>query len=219
MEWLVHAVARLVRAAKTAYAEKMLFSGLFLFVFIVSVVVLAKLDLLPESKKVESAPLAALVATSTPVAMVPELPVRISIPSISLEASVSNPESTSIAVLDAALLSGAVRYPTSGKLGEENANVVLFGHSSYLPVVKNQGFKIFNGIQKLRAGDTIVVYSAGTAYTYAVESVSKQNTASAGIPLVVDGKKLTLSTCDSFGSTTDRFVVVANFVESHTHSD
>jgi sortase (surface protein transpeptidase) len=49
-----------------------------------------------------------------------------------------------------------------------------------------------------------------------VASVTKESSASdAGIPLVVTGKVLTLSTCDSFGQKTDRFVVVANFVESH----
>jgi sortase (surface protein transpeptidase) len=52
-------------------------------------------------------------------------------------------------------------------------------------------------------------------YTYQVESVEKKSANDAVIPLSVTGKVLTLSTCDSFSAKTDRFIVVANFVESH----
>ena len=97
--------------------------------------------------------------------------------------------------------------------------MVIFGHSSYLPVVNNPSFKALNGIQKLHEGDTIAVSSSGTTYTYAVRTVSKEDADSAGIPLVVSGKVLTLATCDSFGTKSDRFVVVADFVESHPVSN
>jgi LPXTG-site transpeptidase (sortase) family protein len=107
-----------------------------------------------------------------------------------------------------------VRYPTSAKLAEEG-NVILFGHSSYLPVVRNQAFKTFDDIQKLVAGDQVLVYSHARVYTYNVVSVTKENAESAALPLTVVGKRLTLSTCDSFGTKSDRFVVVADFVESN----
>jgi LPXTG-site transpeptidase (sortase) family protein len=94
--------------------------------------------------------------------------------------------------------------------------VVLFGHSSYLPIVGNQAYKTFNSIQKLVTGDVVIVSSSGTAYTYRVTSVSKESTVDAVIPLVVTGRVLTLSTCNSFASKSDRFVVVAEFVESHS---
>ena len=111
-----------------------------------------------------------------------------------------------------------MRYPTSARLGE-TGNVVIFGHSSYLPVVGNQAYKAFNGIQKLVAGDTITVYSSGTAYTYQVRDVAKESAASdAGIDLAVTGRVLTLATCDSFGAKSDRFIVTADFVESHSVS-
>ena len=57
-----------------------------------------------------------------------ELPIKIEIPKINLSAVVVNPTITTVAVLDKELLKGAVRYPTSAKLGEDG-NVVLFGHS------------------------------------------------------------------------------------------
>ena len=96
---------------------------------------------------------------------------------------------------------------------------MIFGHSSYLPIVNNKAYKTFDGIQKLSAGDRITVYSSGAAYTYAVRTVEKKSAAADdGIPLTVAGKVLTLATCDSFGEKSDRFVVTADFVESHAIS-
>ncbi len=141
-----------------------------------------------------------------------EQPVKISIPSISLSATIANPTTTNVEKLDQYLLKGAVRYPTSGLLGA-NGNVVLFGHSSYLPIVNNLAYKTFDGIQKLHAGDKITVYSSDYAYVYAVDAVKQMDATSDAIPLTVNGQMLTLSTCDSFGEKTDRFVVTAHFVE------
>lgn len=215
---LIPLAVRLVRAGTQAYARKWSFLALSVFVFFGNVVVLAALDLLPDLPK--SAPVAPLVVASTvtpaPV-VVSELPVKIEIPSINVSATIANPTTTVVEVLDQDLLRGAVRYPTSAALGE-GGNVVLFGHSSYLPIVRNQAYKTFNGIQKLVPGDTVIVYSSHTAYTYRVRSLMKESTKDAGIPLSVPGKVLTLATCDSFGAKTDRFVVVADFVESHSLS-
>ena len=85
-----------------------------------------------------------------------------------------------------------------------------------LPLVNNQAYKTFNGIQKFVAGDVVTVYSSGTAYTYLVRSVAKESVNdNKGIPLEVSGRVLTLVTCNSFGAKEDRFVVTADFVESH----
>lgn len=215
MELLVHAAARLVRSAMVAWTRKWTFLSVALLVFLGSVFALWRLDFLPEAKTSDRAITARPAQVSAAVA---ELPMKIEIPSIDLSATIANPETTDIPTLDHALLSGAVRYPTSGKLGQDNTNVVLFGHSSYLPIVHNQAFKAFNGIQKLHTGDSIIVYSSGTAYTYVVKSVSKESANDAGIPLVVTGRQLTLATCDSFAKKSDRFVVVADFVESRVIS-
>ena len=116
--------------------------------------------------------------------------------------------------LDAALLTKVVRYPTSAKLGEAGT-VLLFGHSSYLPVVKNPAYQAFNDIQKLQTGDIITVYSLDTAYTYTVRTVEKETASQGAIPLQVSGKVLTLATCNSFATKDDRFIVTADFVDSH----
>ena len=194
---------------------------LFLLVFVACVALLARFDLLPDPNSVEASPSveSPVTAVSTPPATVtvaqPEAPVKIEIPSIGVLATIANPGTTDAKTLDAWLLKGAVRWPTSGKLGEDG-NVVLFGHSSYLPIVKNPAYKTFNEIQKLKAGDRITVYSLGTAYTYQVRSVAKESAnGNAAIPLQVVGKVLTLATCNTFASKSDRFVVTADFVESH----
>jgi len=234
MDTIVEYTASLVASARLAYERKWSFLGIFVLAFVVSVAILAQLDLLPNvpstsknildavSNDLTKSSLGALAATdstgslraSTPPAVVEE-PIRIEIPSLSLTATIANPTTTSVSTLDELLLKGAVRYPTSAKLGE-TGNVVIFGHSSYLPVVLNPAYKTFDGIQKLKQGDVVTVYSSGTAYTYAVRTMKKESANDAIIPLSVAGKVLTLATCNSFGAKEDRFVVTADFVESHS---
>ena len=224
MQGLISLIAWLARAGVQIYARKWGFLGLFCILFFAMVLILARLDLLPEIKPVSSAVQSVLsasphIVTSVRMPLRVELPTSIAIPALELAATIENPNTTDIAALDVLLLKGVVRYPTSAKLGEMG-NVVLFGHSSYLPIVKNQAYKTFNGIQKLVAGDTIVVSSSGISYTYRVRSVAKENADdNSAIPLVTVEKMLTLVTCDSFGAKTDRFVVVADFVESHSISN
>jgi len=212
---LVNQTAQLVRGILRAWQHKIGFGAVALLVFLLSSTTLGLLDLLPN--KVASAPEVTVTKTTTParaaVATV-ELPVAISIPSIKLEVTVANPNTTNVATLDAALHDGAVRYPTSAKLGQEG-NVIVFGHSSYLPVVNNPAYKAFNGIQNLETGDTITVQGTTQKYVYSVVNVQSANAGTDGIPLTVSGSVLTLATCDSFGTSSDRFIVTARLVESY----
>lgn len=214
MKWLITLAVRLLRAVDQISTRKWSFLGVFALAFLSSVVALGRLDLLPEAPATVAAPEKTVVTIVSEPKPVAELPTRVEIKKINLSTPITNPTVTDIPTLDKALLQGAVRYPTSAKLGE-SGNVVLFGHSSYLPVVANQAYKAFNGIQKLVAGDVITVYSLDTVYSYRVRNVLKESTNGGAIPLKVDGRVLTLSTCDSFGATSDRFVVTADFVESH----
>ncbi|MFZ3043866.1 MAG: sortase [Minisyncoccia bacterium] len=217
MERIVNVTVRLVEAGKRAYARKWNFFGVFVVVFFVSVFTLGKLDLLPQAPAAVAANPTVSSSEPEPIAVV-ELPTKIDIPSINLSVTIANPTTIDIEALDKDLLKGAVRYPTSASLGEAG-NVVLFGHSSYLPVVGNQAYKTFNGIQKLVVGDTVIVSSGGTAYTYRVRTVMKESAASnAGISLVTTERVLTLVTCNSFATKENRFVVTADFVESHSVS-
>lgn len=206
----------LTTAAAKVYGRKWSFLAAFLIVFYTSFGTLVTLDIVPEAKtETKKEPTVELTASvSESLKRTPEAPVRMVIPAIDMDVKIANPVKTDVASLDAELMKGAVRYPTSAKLGEEG-NVILFGHSSYLPVVNNQAFKIFNEIQNLKKGDRITVYGDdGAAYVYEVETVSQEDATSAAIPLEVGKPTLTLSTCDSFGKKTDRFVVIATLVGS-----
>lgn len=138
----------------------------------------------------------------------PEAPVRVVAADVGMNATISNPTSIGAEGLDAALLHGGVRWPESALLGV-NGTVLLFGHSSYLPVVRNQAFKAFNGIQKLQTGQVVSVYSATHEYRYAVTGVRLANATEDVVELPQSGKYLVLVTCDSFASKNDRFVVTA----------
>jgi LPXTG-site transpeptidase (sortase) family protein len=220
-------IESLYRAIRRILFKKWNFLAAFLGVFFFTLVALIAVRFAPSSIML---PLEAVVfaprpasalpaATSTrPVAPRPlfeegkgELPIGIEIPSVGVKANVENPTSTDVDALDEALFEGAVRYPTSARLGEEG-NVLVFGHSSYLPVVHNQSFKAFNEISKLEEGAPIFIYSAGRRYAYAVEKVEPANVANDAIPLRVDGSVLTLVTCNSFGDKSDRFIVTARLV-------
>ncbi len=147
-----------------------------------------------------------------------EEPVRIVAASIGLDKTVLNPTSDDAQTLDDALLKGTVHYPGSALLGVPGT-MLIFGHSSYLPIVHNENYKAFDGIQKLKEGDIVSVYSAGVEYRYAVSSVT---TATADedqilrLNLPKEGTRLMLVTCDSFGSKSTRFVVTADFQGAYT---
>lgn len=182
----------------------------FVVMFMLTFVFLAYMDALPEpisSNAVREQ------EEETPVSIAPaqgELPLRVGAPAIGMENNVLNPESTDIEALDEALLKGTVRYPTSAQLGV-HGTVLLFGHSSYLPIVHNRNYKAFNGIQKLKEGDTVSVYSATTEYRYRVRSVRLANAEEDVVELPSNGKFLKLITCDTFGKKSSRFIVEASF--------
>jgi LPXTG-site transpeptidase (sortase) family protein len=200
--------------ASKAWSRKWSFLGVFLFMLFTTTGVLGALDLLPEPGTVAVDSGNSLSASASLALRNIEKPTRIEIPEIGLDVAVLNPTSTDVATLDKALLNGAVRYPTSSNLGEPG-NVIIFGHSSYLPIVRNDAFKAFNGIQKLKEGDRILVTGSDRTFVYEVESVKEADAEEDAIPLTVSGSKLTLATCDSFGTKSDRFVVVADLVESY----
>ena len=186
------------------------FALTFVALFALAFVFLAGVDALPEPQT-NTRTSDVLVQDSASA----ELPVRIVAKSIGLDKTIANPSSTDVEVLDAALQGGTVRYPTSARLGEEGT-VLIFGHSSYLPIVRNQNYKAFNGIQKLKAGETVSVYSATAEYRYTVTGVRLANATEDVVELPAAGKFLTLVTCDSFGTKSDRFVVTAELQGVYT---
>lgn len=207
-------------------ANKWHFAWIFLLVFFISLLVLATIGFVPKyvdepesNATAENVQVTQNVSSQNSNYTAPlssgVLPERIIIPEIGTDIVVNNPASTDIQTLDNALLTGAVRYPGSGTLGA-NGNIFLFGHSSYLRTVSNDAFRAFNGIQKLEVGDTIRVQGNGLEYLYRVSSVKEVDADEAWVDLRSNGEqKLTLSTCNSFGQKSDRFVVEAKLVGSY----
>ena len=140
-----------------------------------------------------------------------ENPIRIVIDKIGVDSSVSNPNTTNITTLDEYLTQGAVRYPNSGLIG--SGNMFIFGHSTGLAVVRNQAYKTFNGLKDLKRGDIIKVYGSSAVYQYMVSSVTL---ADATIDYVKFGgtkNMLTISTCNTFGEKSERYVVEADYIQ------
>ncbi len=158
---------------------------------------------------------AASGASATPGAnTATTVPVRLEIPSINLDLPVQNPATTDVDTLDALLKYGPARYSASAQLGEAG-NVVIFGHSSHLPIVHNKMFQAFNGIPNLKAGDSItVVGDNGKSYLYTVDGVARVSVDDGtSISLApTDGTKLTIVTCDTLTGKSARFVLTATFV-------
>lgn len=216
------------------WAKKLVFLGTFFLVFTVSYLILVALDFLPEEPLNEdSSPKEEVLENESLTAMEdgsvseaidnavadeissvenPEFPTQVVIEKLDKTISVANPTSRTIADLDEALLDGLVRHPDSANLTQEG-NVFILGHSSYLPNVFNKNFQALNGIQDLEWGDVIKVYSEDSVFEYRVEKVYRANAQDLTIPIAGEGHRLTLATCNSFGSVDDRYIVEAKQIE------
>ena len=141
------------------------------------------------------------------------LPISISFDELDKTVTVLNPTSNDIAVLDEALLSGVVRHPQSADFSTPG-NIFILGHSSYLPNVLNRNFQAFNGIQDLKWGDTVRLQSSEAEYVYRVDRVYKASATEVVVPTDITEAKLTLATCNSFGSIDDRYILEATLVST-----
>jgi LPXTG-site transpeptidase (sortase) family protein len=152
------------------------------------------------------------LAVPTQEAVPTVLPERIIISAIDLDLPVLNPQTRDIEELDEYLKDGPVRYMDSAELGEKG-NVLIFAHTSHLPVVRNQMYKAFNRIPELSTGDSITVKGEGKSYVYTVRSVRQADANDAVIDLSPTlGQKLTLVTCDTLTGKSARYILEADFV-------
>ncbi len=152
---------------------------------------------------------------SADAAVATALPARVLISSIGLDLAVQNPGTRDLAALDELLKQGPARYVDSAKLGEVG-NMIVFAHSSHLPIVHNQMYKAFNRLPELAAGDMITLQADGKNYLYAVQSVRTADANDTRIDMSKEkGTRLTLVTCDTLTGKSARFVVEASFVGSY----
>ena len=209
-------------------ARKVAFLVTFFLIFTLSYAILYALDFYPETTKSEAKEVTSSTTANvvtTKVITKPEiqkvisigtssLPIKLVIPSLEKTITVLNPASRSVTALDNALLSGVVRHPDSASLVDEGT-ILIMGHSSYLPTVHNYNFQAFNGIQNLKWGDSISLFSSDTEYVYRVEKVYKAKASLLTVPVNGTGHTLTLATCNSFGSKDDRFIVEATLIKTN----
>jgi LPXTG-site transpeptidase (sortase) family protein len=196
------------------------FAAAFLAFFFLSLIFLAAVGATPNPVASTSSNAVPASSQTAEAPANPESPVRIVAKDISLDVTIVNPTSTDINTLDDDLTLGAVHYPTSAELGVDGT-VLLFGHSSYLPIVYHQYYKTFDGIQNLKTGELVSVYSATTEYRYSVTGVrvaDATDDTDNQIALPSDNKYLTLVTCDSFAAKSNRFIVTASFVGAYALS-
>lgn len=141
------------------------------------------------------------------------VPTRIFAPSIGLDAPIQNPVTKEPGALDVLLSAGPVRYPDSAFIGE-TGTVFIFAHSSHLPIVHNKMFQVFNRINELSVGDTVMLYGENRESIYRVTAVRRTDASEEMIDIATDGpSRLVLSTCDNFGAKTARYVVEAEIVQ------
>ncbi len=117
----------------------------------------------------------AATAPAAPEAQV-ALPERIRAEAVGMDLPVQDSSTRDIDELYEMLKKGPVRYVDSAKLGEEG-NVLIFGHSSQLPIVTNKMYKAFNRVPDLKADDTITLEGGGKEYVYRVLSVKSVDVA------------------------------------------
>jgi len=141
-------------------------------------------------------------------------PTRLIISSVGIDLPVQNPSTTDVDTLDNLLKSGPAHYINSADLGQAG-NLIIFAHSSHLPIVVNKMYQAFNKIPDLNAGDSItIVGSDGKNYLYSVVSVVKAdvNNGTTIDTSPTHGTNLTLVTCDTLTGVSARFVLTATFV-------
>jgi LPXTG-site transpeptidase (sortase) family protein len=209
----------------------LIFAGIFFGVFFVSFSILGVFGFLPTefqqevnensvASKLENTTLKGLGLVESPSSSAQpfiikeqgELPYRIVASSINLDTTVVRPTSANYVQLDNALARGPVYYPGSGLAG--NGNMFIFGHSTSYAYVSNKAFQVFNNVKNLKEGDEIKVYGEGKVYTYKVREVKLVNANQELVSFTNNRNMLTLSTCNSFGQKSDRYVAEADFVDA-----
>lgn len=142
------------------------------------------------------------------------VPTRIKSTVINLDLPVQDSNTRDIDELNEMLKDGPVRYVDSAKLGEKG-NIIIFGHSSQLPVVNNRMYKAFNRVSEFKPGDTITLEGGGKEFVYSVRSVEKVDANEGVISLTKESSLLTLVTCDTLTGKSARFVLEAELVGSY----
>lgn len=115
--------------------------------------------------------------------------------------------------LNADLNRGVVAYPGSVKPGEIG-NLFLAGHSSAYPWSNTQYGQIFATLDKLEAGDRVIVYYNQRKFEYEIENKYLISPKDLKLVHPENYSKITLSTCWPIGTDLKRLVVEGTLVKN-----
>ncbi|MES2622870.1 MAG: sortase [Patescibacteria group bacterium] len=139
-----------------------------------------------------------------------EAPLSLEVPTLGIKTVIESPETTNVDTLDSALSRSAVYYQGSGTPG--SGNMLIFGHSTGFKIVRNQAYKVFNNLKLAKVGAYIYVKTASGTHTYKVRGVKHVSKYDTWINFQSNTSMLTLATCDSFGKSSDRWILEADYV-------
>jgi len=96
-----------------------------------------------------------------------QIPQRIIIPSLGVDAPIVFPEDTSESALQSTLEKGVAFWPESS-FPEQKGTMIILGHSSAYPWYRGNYGSIFSLLNKLNQGDEIWIFSPQKKYVYLV---------------------------------------------------
>lgn len=141
------------------------------------------------------------------------LPMRIVIPKIQVDAPIITPKRDTVGDILASLEEGVGIYPGSVMPGDEGRTVIL-GHSSRATWYRGDYATVFALLSKLEAGDQFFVFSGNTQYTYKVFSkkiLTPQET-NGILARQTSQSEINLITCYPIGSASKRTLIQANLI-------
>jgi LPXTG-site transpeptidase (sortase) family protein len=133
---------------------------------------------------------------------------RIVIPRLGVNAPLLFPPSAETDALLLELQNGVIHYPGTALPGQRG-NVFITGHSSQLAWEKGDYKSVFALLEKLKEGDTIVIYFQKTKYVYRVEQTKVVAADDLSILEPTDDHRVTIMTCWPVGTIARRMVVTA----------
>lgn len=149
--------------------------------------------------------------TATPAAVVSPEP-TISIPKLNVNAPVVYEPSIREEDVQRSLQSGVVHYGTTARPGEKG-NAVIFGHSSNDWWEPGDYKFVFVLLDKLQAGDQVMVNYEGRRYTYEVTGSRVVEPTEISVLNPTKEPTLTLITCTPPGTAWKRLVVTAKQID------
>lgn len=128
------------------------------------------------------------------------------IPKLKIYAPIKFPDSNKEEVIQKYLTQGVVHYDGTADPGEVG-NSFITGHSSNFWWIKGKYNYIFVNLDKLRAGDQVIIYHNGNKYVYEVRSKVTVTPTDVSVLKQTDTPTLSLMTCTPPGTNWKRLVV------------